>query len=809
MAKNPVAMKFQTVFTLLALASLVSCSEVDDYNLTTYEMAEAFVQPPIQYGPYVWWHWMGSNFSKEGIRRDLEAMKESGIAGATIFNLTSAVQESHFPIENNPWPEQTYRSEAYWDALEYAAQTALDLGLKLGLHNSPGYSTSGGPWISEETGMQKIVLSQTDIKGGRMLKVTLPLPEMPVYNGWGGRMGPATYYEDISVIAVPEGTDLTIDKTLDLTDSMAPDGTLEWDAPSGNWHIFRIGHAPTMANPHPIPEELIGKALESDKMTASSAAFHWDNVLGPLKEHLGEYLGKSFTHILIDSYEAGYQDWGEGFREVFKNMHGYDPMGARAITELNPDCDVATRFEEDNDATISRMYLDNGFATARDKIHDAGLLFYWEPYSGPFDTAEGCSLTDQPMGEYWTGGDGRIGKDVVDNAKKYGKRIVGAEAFTGRPEISHYTEDPEFLKKSADGAFVSGANRLFLHHWVHQPFDDRYQPGMGMGWWGTHFGRNQTWFEPGKEFFRYLTRCQMLLQQGEMIGYGDNWMHRRSDAADIFFVINQSEETTVTPVTSENYGISPEIWDPYKALITLAESSSDGENCSVNVTLAPGESKFVVFNHSKANYKKNRVAKPVNTVDRIITGTWDIKFIPKLDEEFTLKDQQLEDFSTSSEDKIKYFSGTAVYTKTIEISSGDLGKDKNAVLDLGTLNDIVEVTVNGKKAGVLWYPPFRTDITEFVKAGTNTIEIDVTNNWTNRLIGDEQYEADFEWGHDRGESMGRAMKAFPEWFLKGEERPSKNRKGFVIWSYFRDDSPLQPAGLVGPVKLEIQDVTVQ
>ena len=118
----------------------------------------------------------------------------------------------------------------------------------------------------------------------------------------------------------------------------------------------------------------------------------------------------------------------------------------------------------------------------------------------------------------------------------------------------------------------------------------------------------------------------------------------------------------------------------------------------------------------------------------------------------------------------------------------------------------VDVTVNGKNVGVLWYPPYRTDITDFVKAGDNTLEIAVTNNWANRLIGDEQYEADFEWGRDRGEAMGRAMKAFPDWFLKGEERPSKGRKGFVIWSYFRQNTPLEPAGLTGPVKLEIQDV---
>lgn len=797
------------ILVLFIIATVAACADGNDYNLKTKELAKSFTQPPVLYGPYVWWHWMGSNFSKDGIKKDLEAMRESGIAGATIFNIASAVQESHYPIENNPWPEQTYRSNAYWEALEYAAATALELGMKIGLHNSPGYSTAGGPWVTEEKGMQKVVKSRTDIIGGKAVKIKLPMPNLPVYDGWGGPMGPGSFYEDIAVLAIPEGKNISADKVTELTDKMSPDGTVDWNAPAGKWHIFRIGHAPTMSCPHPLPDDLIGKVLESDKMTASSAAFHWDNVLGPLKEHLGGYFGKSFTHILIDSYEAGDQDWGEGFRDVFKNMHGYDPMCAMAIKELDPECSVAKKFDEDNKATISRMYLDNGFTTARDKINDAGLLFYWEPYSGPFDTAEGCSLSDQPMGEFWTGGNGRISKDVVENARKYGKRIVGAEAFTGRPENSHYTEDPEFLKKSADGAFASGANRLFLHHWVHQPFDDRYQPGMGMGWWGTHFGRNQTWFEPGKEFFRYLTRCQMLLQQGDMIDYGDNWIHRKSDAADIYFVVNQTKDTTVTQISSEDSRINPEFWDPYKAMITAAESSSDGKSSTVDVELAPGQSVFVLFNHNKPGYKKAPVAKVTHSIENIIEGTWDIRFSPKLDKEFTLKDQTLKDFSTSSEEKIKYFSGTAIYTKNIELSSCNLGKNKKVIIDLGGLNDIVDITINGKHVGVLWYPPYKTDITDFVKPGTNKLEIAVTNNWANRLIGDEQYDSDFEWGRDRGESMGRAMKRFPDWFLKEGDRPSKNRKGFIIWSYFRANTPLEPAGLVGPVKLNCQDVTYE
>ena len=238
---------------------------------------------------------MGSNFSKEGIRKDLEAMQESGIAGATIFNLTSAVQESEAAIGNNPWPDQTYRSPKYWEAIEYAAEVAEELGLKIGLHNSPGYSTTGGPWIDEDKGMQRVVFSITDVRGGRKVKVNLPVPELPSFSFYTGFVAKASKFHDIAVMAVPVKKGLSTDDVLELTGIMDGSGKLEWDAPAGNWRIYRIGHACTMAFPHPVPEELIGKCFEADKMNAEITSFHWDNVLGPLKEHVGNYFGKSFT----------------------------------------------------------------------------------------------------------------------------------------------------------------------------------------------------------------------------------------------------------------------------------------------------------------------------------------------------------------------------------------------------------------------------------------------------------------------------------------------------------------------------------
>lgn len=796
------------ILTLLMLPLLASAADNrEPYALSTAQLAKSFSEPPMQYRPYVWWHWMGSNFSKEGIRRDLEAMKEEGIAGATIFNLTSAVQESHRPVGNCPWPEQTYRSDAYWEAIRYAAEVALRLGLKIGMNNSPGYTCTGGPWITQEQGMQKVVFTKSDVEGGRRIKVTLPQPDYPSYTDYSGLTLQASFYEDIAVMAVPQNGNLGRADVIDLTDRMKPDGQLEWDAPQGQWHIYRIGHAPTMSTPHPLPDEIVGKSFETDKFSAEIAAYHWDNVLTPLKEHVGDYFGKSFTYILMDSYEAGSQDWSQGFRQRFRQMHGYDPEPMIALNDAEPDNPLSQQFREHRSATVARMFVEGAWQTARQKISDAGLKMYWEPYSGPFNTEECIPIPDMPMNEFWADSDGRIDASFIDTANRAGKRIVGAEAFTAWPQISRYTEDPAFLKRSADGAFVSGINMLFLHHWVHQPFDDRYQPGMGMGWWGTHFGRNQTWFHPGKAFMTYLARCQMMLQQGTLAEHGGNQIHRQTADADIYFLVNQTAHPTTEQIKCGRTNVRPELWDPYTGHITYAGGPGvkSDEGGALSVNLRPGQSMFVVFNRGRSSYPRQNAYTPTRQIIRPVSETWDVAFRPKLCEPFSISDFRLMDFSQSSDDRIRYFAGTASYTHQIELQKADLAPGRRILLQLGELNDIAELWVNKKRVAVLWYPPYEADITSYLHRGANTLCIEVTNNWANRLIGDEQYEPDFEWGMDRGVELGRALKAFPDWFVKNEPRPSKNRKTFVIWSYYRQDSPLQPAGLVGPVNLILQE----
>ena len=131
---------------------------------------------------------------------------------------------------------------------------------------------------------------------------------------------------------------------------------------------------------------------------------------------------------------------------------------------------------------------------------------------------------------------------------------------------------------------------------------------------------------------------------------------------------------------------------------------------------------------------------------------------------------QLTSYTENNDAGIKYFSGTATYTKTITISAKSLVKSSKIWLDLGAVKNLAEVTVNGKSLGVLWKTPFRVDITDAVKAGDNKLEIKVINLWVNRLIGDAQ--------------------------------PGANSKiTYTTIPFYNAASPLSPSGLLGPVKV--------
>src|SRR5450631_3604610 len=121
----------------------------------------SFDSPPESARPYVLWMWMGCNVSKAGITRDLEAMKDAGFGGATIFSLADTTTPWAGAILKSPTPDIIAFTDPWWDLVRYAASEARRLKLELILHNCAGYESSGGPWITPELAMQELIWSET------------------------------------------------------------------------------------------------------------------------------------------------------------------------------------------------------------------------------------------------------------------------------------------------------------------------------------------------------------------------------------------------------------------------------------------------------------------------------------------------------------------------------------------------------------------------------------------------------------------------------------------------------------------------
>jgi hypothetical protein len=781
--------------------------------------------------------WMGCNISTSGITKDLEAMKEAGIGGATIFSLADSTIPWAGMIGKSPTPEIVAFTEPWWEMVRHAAAQSHRLGLELILHNCAGYESSGGPWITPELSMQEVIWSKTMVQGGTHFQAVLeratvdphPHAQFPqVYMPELGRVdipivkARQTYYRDIAVIAVPSNGIARKDQVTMITDRMDKLGMLDWQVPDGLWTIYRFGHTTTGAMIQPAQWEAMG--LECDKMNKDAVTFHVQYVLADMKKHLGDLMGKGISTLYFDSYEAGSPNWTPKMREEFNRRRGYDltPWLPTLAGHTVEDQSQTDKFKVDFKRTIYDLYRDCYWATPGPLAREAGVKFAAEPYEGPWEISEVVRSLDLPVVEFWTNNGKYFPQNVepvMKAAHAIGAKIVAAESFTTAPEFGKWNEHPGWLKPIGDEAFCAGINRVNLHHFVQQPWDSKYKPGNVMGQWGVHFGRNQTWWEPGKAWLAYLWRCQNLLQRGQQVepsettsasflgvpepsGEGKpEFKSIRRDLGDasIFFIANVSRSAGAARVSFPVRGLQPELWDPvWGTMRDLSSYEQTPLGVILNLDFEAAQSFFVVFRKPATPPRESR--DPGYRTVATIEGRWDVSFDPAWGAPASAEFEKLIDWTTHPDPGIKYYSGTAIYRKKFAFEA--TSRKPPLFLDIGKCNHLAQITVNGRQLGVLWTAPWRINVTKAVKPGENKIEIAVTNVWANRLIGDEQQQPDWIWEvGDPKIGSGEFMKEFPDWFLKGQPRPCRERYTFTTWNYFKKDSPLTPSGLLGPVRL--------
>ncbi len=716
---------------IFAICMLLCCA-------TAATPEEVFSNPPPKAHAGVWWHWMGGQVTKEGIVKDLDWFKRIGISSATVFGMADSTTPWARRIGDIPTHGMHPFDERWWRLFAFACREGKKRGIDIGIHNCPGYTSTGGPWIPSRLAMRELVFNITNAVEQISTK---PNALYPVFNEDSGRyeLPPCPARQtDVVEIGVGRGG-------------------------------IRVAHIPMGSFVQPADWGSFG--LECDKMSEEAVDFHLDHVFGELKRHLGGDLpAAGLRHVLLDSYEAGTPSWTPRMREEFTSRRGYDPLEFLPIlggyVDLYSDDEVA-KFKTDFSRTVEELYRDVLFKRMAERIHAEGLEFSCEPYVGPFVAREVAPFIDRIMTEFWYSTSGsdigahrRFNSFPAPDGRR--RNIVEAEAFTGLPAKCQWTEMPENLKPGADDAFLSGVNRLILHSCPLQPWGDDVKPGVTMGWWGTHFGRNQTWAECGKAWFDYIARCQALLQWGMpsldslTLPVGVRQCARTDGRRTLFFVVAGTNGTA-------RLGLPRGKWfDPVS-----------GKIGGVPLRLAPRQSGFYERDESAPECVDARHGQVV------LKG-----FEPELG-----------DRSLSSNAVERYFSGTLVYRTRF-----DMPRDaKRLKISVKAYEQVVVVRLNGKEVGTIWCSPWEVELPEdvLIRSG-NSLEIEVTNSWRNRLIGDEQEPQDCEF-EASPKQCGEFLSRYPAWFTDGmSARTARGRKCFTTWNYFTSGSQLTPSGLVEP-----------
>ncbi|WP_295937181.1 glycosyl hydrolase [uncultured Alistipes sp.] len=248
------------------------------------------------------------------------------------------------------------------------------------------------------------------------------------------------------------------------------------------------------------------------------------------------------------------------------------------------------------------------------------------------------------------------------------------------------------------------------------------------------------------------------------------FIHRAMEQGDFYFVSNQSDRKISIAATFRVNGYRPELWNPLTGEIRqLPQYTQQHQATSLPLELDAYESCFVVFRKKAAPADDVELNFPRKEVLCTVDTPWTVRFEPgKRGPESPVVFDRLVDWSSMGDEKIRYFSGEAVYSTSFTL---DKLPAEEMYIDLGKVMVMAKVTLNGRYVGGVWTSPYRLNITDYLKDGENQLEVTVVNNWQNRLIGDQH--------------------------LSEKERPT-----WTPVNPWRADSPLQPSGLLGPVEIQ-------
>lgn len=565
---------------ILLLCGLTVSGQSETYSLQTNrsvdyaKLKNGFQNPPSESKLRCYWWWLNSMATKESITRDLEEMKSNGYGGASLVDAGS----SNYQVASKTPAGPVFMSPKWMELYKHAVKEADRIGIELSVNIQSGWNP-GGPTITPEYAMKKIVWTEVDVAGGKKIKMKLTQPEFKLFYkdifvqairknisasfqnnaiqnwkkksfnekiGWKGVYPLHELREDYP----GDGSELAVrkDEIIDLTGNYQNE-MLEWKAPAGEWTIIRYGYTCTGARTSTNSDGWEG--LSVDHLNREAFELFSKTVIIPLIEN-ARSVGKSVKFLQTDSWEMDLVSWTDKFPEEFRKFRGYDiqkfmPVLAGRIVENR---DVTDRFLHDFRKTIGDCVADYHYKLFYDLAHKYDMGIHPEsggPHSAPVDALKVMGISDFPQGEFWAVSNTHRIKDderlsvrqSACVAHTNGKRFAAAEGPTSiGPQ---WERSPKDLKGNIDRVFCSGVNRIVWHTFTSSPREFGI-PGNEY-FAGTHLNPNVTWWKQSKDFISYLNRSSYMLQQGLFVAdvlyyYGDdvpNFVFLKEDLSELNF----------------------------------------------------------------------------------------------------------------------------------------------------------------------------------------------------------------------------------------------------------------------------------
>jgi hypothetical protein len=333
--------------------------------------------------------------------------------------------------------------------------------------------------------------------------------------------------------------------------------------------------------------------------------------------------------------------------------------------------------------------------------------------------------------------DGRI---VLPHGVSY-RLLVLPTLKTMRPEVLRSVE-----RLLADGAIVLGEAPERSPSYQNYPAADKEIIAIADKIWGDKSAKQRDYGKGKILSGMTIEEALATLKIAPDFKTNDKlvYAHRTTSDREIYFISNQSDKRIRTSPEFRVAGKQPEIWNPVDGKRRALPAFEARESSTiVPLQLEPRESAFIVFS-GKGNPKSNELKDnfPEGKTVLEIAAPWTVKFesdkVKRGPSEPVVFDK-LQSLSLNDDERIRYYSGTAVYNNTFALESKPAGE---IYLDLDKVGVMAKVKINGRYSGGAWTYPYRVDITDAVKTGENTIEIETVNEWVNRFIGDSSLPRD-------------------------------------------------------------------